>query len=177
MIVQGWTDERMEQLRVLWDRQLSASEIGRILGATRNAVLGKVHRMRLPSHKPVTEPSRTKPKLKRNRNRFVPTRLYDRAPARPLPQLVDVPAQVRPRFVSIMDLKSGDCRWPIGDPRKPTFSFCGDGVRDSSSYCAAHHQLAYRPSQDRRPGKGDVRSAERLGQNQRGPLQAFTLEP
>lgn len=157
-LVGPWSEERIDTLRDLWRSGYSASDIARTIGVSRSAVLGKVFRLELPHRKaPQPRPVKSKAEVKRDRNRFVPTRLYAKAPPRPLPPPVII--ESNPRGVTLLDLKSGDCRWPMGDPRDPGFLYCGDNVRDGSSYCAAHHAIAYTPSTNRRPGKGDVRSA------------------
>jgi len=45
----------------------------------------------------------------------------------------------------LLDLEPADCRWPIGDPRKPDFGFCGERRQPGKSYCAGHCKLAYMP--------------------------------
>lgn len=159
-LVVPWSEERIDTLRDLWRSGYSASDIARTIGVSRSAVLGKVHRLELPHRKaPQPRPVKSKAEVKRDRNRFTPTRRYAKAPMpspRPLPPPVIIEAN--PRGVTLFDLQSGDCRWPMGDPHDPGFLYCGDNVRDGSSYCAAHHAIAYTPSTNRRPGKGDVRS-------------------
>lgn len=59
--------------------------------------------------------------------------------------------------VTIMDLRDGMCRWPIGDPTSPEFRFCGASAYTGVPYCEYHSQLAYQPSADRRREKKTVR--------------------
>jgi hypothetical protein len=51
-----------------------------------------------------------------------------------------------PRRIRLVDLSDNSCRWPIGDPRDPDFSFCGEPKRDGGPYCAAHAALAFEAS-------------------------------
>ncbi len=55
--------------------------------------------------------------------------------------------------VAFLDLRPGDCRWPIGDPRDGDFGFCGAPAQPGSSYCLHCHKLAYLPPRPRRSGK------------------------
>lgn len=49
--------------------------------------------------------------------------------------------------VSLESLSTSDCRWPIGDPRKPNFGFCGAPIAEGSCYCTQHHAIAYDPAE------------------------------
>lgn len=145
-----WTDETVARLREQWVSGASASVIAAALGTSRNAVLGKVHRLKLPARKTLS----TAPKAIANRKRAVrlglptPTRRYERAPNRPYIPPAPV-AEATPRFIALFDLMSGDCRWPMNEPPEE-YLFCASAVLEGSPYCAAHHQLAYRPQPDRR---------------------------
>lgn len=133
-----WTDDRVAVLTKLWRDGLSASVIARELGGiSRNAVLGKVHRLGLTARATwapgkARRPPATKARLRR---RHAPTR-------RPWPAITE-PAPVD-GLADVVSVGRRDCRWPIGDPLAPGFSLCGrPAVR--GAYCAAHGALAYRP--------------------------------
>ena len=134
----AWTDERVELLKKLWTEGLSASQIaGRLGGVTRNAVIGKVHRLGLMfgtrgnvALKPTYEEE------------------LELSPA-PLKELV-IPLNER---ASILTLKESMCRWPIGDPGEPEFHFCGRKSCASLPYCEHHARMAYQPAQMRRREK------------------------
>jgi GcrA cell cycle regulator len=170
----SWTDERVELLKKLWTEGLSASQIAGRLGAgvTRNAVIGKVHRLNLSGR---AQPQRnTQPRAPRKprepslaaraggalpslatagSNALKPmmrAAMQPRPQALPEPQplrLVDLPQDGR---VTILHLSDKTCKWPIGDPGSEDFCFCGHGPRDGSPYCEYHARLAYQPLQDRR---------------------------
>ena len=136
----SWTDDRIEVLAKLWRDGRSASAIARALGGvTRNAVIGKVHRLGLSGRATPARPgigrART-PKAGRPAARLRRTPLL-----RPWP-VVAKPAPLE----GTADMRSvgrRDCRWPIGDPKHPGFALCGRrAVR--GAYCAAHGALAYR---------------------------------
>ena len=159
----AWTDERVELLKKLWAEGLSASQIAaRLGGVTRNAVIGKVHRLGLSgratsSRSSSPRPRRTHvPRAGRASSLLFGTRgatalkpYYeaepDLAPA-PLEELV-IPLNER---ASIMTLKEAMCRWPIGDPGEPEFHFCGRKTCASLPYCEHHARMAYQPVQARR---------------------------
>jgi GcrA cell cycle regulator len=141
----GWSDERVTTLTALWLDGLSASQIARQLGGvTRNAVIGKVHRLGLggrgaPS-KPTEAPRITPPRPARPRGRPVP-------PPRPAPATPPAPplaAVEGPGLVAnLVHLAAHACKWPIGDPKSADFTFCGR--RTDGRYCAAHEAVGVRP--------------------------------
>jgi GcrA cell cycle regulator len=140
----GWTDERVEQLKALWGEGLSASQIARVLGSvTRNAVIGKVHRLGLAGRA-------GPPRAERPRN-AVPrkTAVHISAPA---PQIVEEdPITLEDgNFATVLTINDRMCRWPIGDPSENEFHFCGHKPKFGSPYCEAHARKAYQPQPQRR---------------------------
>ena len=162
----AWTEERVELLKKLWAEGLSASQIAaRLGGVTRNAVIGKVHRLGLSgratsSRSSSLRPRRTHvPRAPRATSLMFGTRgatalkpqfdmELDPAP-QPLEELV-IPLHER---ASIMTLKESMCRWPIGDPGDPEFHFCGRKKLGTLPYCEHHARMAYQPVQARRREK------------------------
>ncbi len=140
MTASAWTRDRIERLTKLWNEGKTAEQVARELGdgISRSAVLGKIYRMGLsdgrvsPPTKTAAPPrARTTPKPPRVRSASVSSsgagcdRLQETGRA------------------SLLTVSRHQCRWPIGDPRSPAFSFCGRStVR--GAYCAAHAQIAYR---------------------------------
>ena len=173
----SWTDERVELLRRLWTEGLSASQIAVRLsqGVTRNAVIGKVHRLNLAGRAP--QPRSAAPRAPRKqREPSLPGRSASMpslptagntalkallrphvAPPRPAalaePQPVRLVDRLKGGRVTILHLSDKTCKWPIGDPGHDEFCFCGHGPRDGSPYCEYHARLAYQPLQDRRHRK------------------------
>ncbi|HEV2562254.1 MAG TPA: GcrA family cell cycle regulator [Rhizomicrobium sp.] len=140
----GWTDERVEQLKSLWTEGLSASQIARVLGGvTRNAVIGKVHRLGLAGR---ASPSR----VERPRLPMAP-KISMRA-HQPEPPVVEEDPVVMDdgNFVTVLTISNSMCRWPIGDPSEHEFHFCGRKPKGGSPYCEAHARKAYQPQQLRR---------------------------
>ncbi|HUU26094.1 MAG TPA: GcrA family cell cycle regulator [Methyloceanibacter sp.] len=162
----AWTDDRVELLTKLWAEGLSASQIaGRLGGVTRNAVIGKVHRLGLSGR--ATSSRSSAPRPRRNhtpRQHRAPSLTfgtrgnvalkpsyeaeYDPAPA----QVVELVIPLEER-ASILTLKESMCRWPIGDPTEEEFHFCGRKKEGTVPYCEHHARMAYQPAQARRREK------------------------
>ena len=163
----SWTDERVDLLRRLWEDGQSASKIAAQLGGvTRNAVIGKVHRLGLAGRvkaAPAPVNGRRKPEREAEAETS-PIEVMEEAPEpiaitahRPAPDFpppaapaVDsVPLAVSER-VTIMDLRESMCRWPMGDPTTPEFRFCGARSITGLPYCTHHAQIAYQPAAERK---------------------------
>jgi GcrA cell cycle regulator len=148
----GWTDERVELLKKLWLDGLSASQIAKQLGGvTRNAVIGKVHRLGLSGRATPSQPARTTFKAPRPPRPMVsmqasPRRAIERPPhPSPAPR---PPAYVeQPGTATVLTLGAHMCKWPIGDPSTDDFTFCGRRAGDEGPYCVEHARLAYQPAQ------------------------------
>jgi GcrA cell cycle regulator len=173
----SWTDERVELLKKLWGDGLSASQIAAELGSvTRNAVIGKVHRLGLsgrakaPAPQPARAPRRTAPppqatqaSHQRAAPRAAPAAIVRGntvlAPAYAMETVAEAALDVRPveqvviplsRRVRIMELREGMCRWPIGDPTHEDFAYCGNDCGLGKPYCSNHAKIAFQPSAERR---------------------------
>lgn len=148
----GWTDERVELLKKLWQDGLSASQIAKQLGGvTRNAVIGKVHRLGLSGRATPSKPARTTFKAPRPARPAAapsaPRRIAE--PQALHPQQAPTPVRYideAPGTATVLTLGAHMCKWPIGDPSLDSFTFCG---RRSSEgpYCHEHSQVAYQPAQ------------------------------
>jgi GcrA cell cycle regulator len=140
----NWTDDRIETLKTHWQEGLSASQIAHALGnVTRNAVIGKVHRLGLAAR--ATAPRVSRPRL--------PTAPRFRARAcQPVVMVIEQdPFRFEDgSFVTMRTIDKAMCRWPIGDPMVGEFHFCGCGSKPGSSYCEAHAQRAHQPQKKRR---------------------------
>lgn len=133
----SWTDERVALLKKLWGEGKTAAEIaGELGGVTRNAVIGKAHRLKLS-------------------NRVSPIQQNKKPVAAPKVERKVAPAKVekvstvkkdKKDGMKLMDLGPRMCRWPYGDPRDEDFCFCGDTIVDGVPYCAEHAKAAYQTS-------------------------------
>ena len=144
----GWSETRVTTLSQLWLDGLSASQIAKQLGGvTRNAVIGKVHRLGLSGRATASAPSRAPrsatPRPKRPRRVAVAGPAVRKPPVR-LPAQDYAPAPEGPGLIGDMTLLGAHaCKWPIGDPKSPDFSFCGRQA--DGRYCATHEQTGVRP--------------------------------
>jgi GcrA cell cycle regulator len=166
----NWTDERVELLRKLWSEGLSASQIAAQLGSvTRNAVIGKVHRLKLSSRGRTTAaPARQKKTTAGSvgtksvtRNTTVTrtvtigaTALQTQFDAEPVARYHVRPTEnvVVPisRRLQLVQLSERTCKWPNGDPLSEEFSFCGNDAADTGPYCTYHSRIAFQPANERR---------------------------
>jgi GcrA cell cycle regulator len=146
-----WTDVVITQLRSLWDEGHSTAEIGRRLGVSKNAVVGKAHRLDLPDRpSPIQRGSPPKPRpAPRPRPSLPPLPSLSSAPAPvtvtpALPHATERrPAAPSPPSVRPFGTRVIPCCWPIGHPGKPGFRFCEYGSVPGRPYCAEHCMLAY----------------------------------
>ncbi len=149
----GWSEERVALLRKLWAEGLSASQIAKQLGGvTRNAVIGKVHRLGLAGRATPSRPA--KRPVRTARPRVVgPSAPRLRMPSsEPRPIIPDLePVRLEDgRAATVLTLNESMCKYPIGDPTDPDFAFCGRGAAGNAPYCQDHSRLAYQPSQARK---------------------------
>lgn len=167
----AWTDERVDLLKKLWADGLSASQIaGRLGGVTRNAVIGKVHRLGLSGRATTTRTKAARPRRAAARPKpqtggggaYMRTqgnaalKLYYETDEEQQPEAIIKPMLVQELYIppdqraSILTLKETNCRWPIGDPTDDEFHFCGRDSLESGPYCEYHARVAYQPAQTRR---------------------------
>ena len=166
----AWTEDRVATLTKLWADGLSASQIAKQLGGvTRNAVIGKVHRLGLSGRAKPSSPARKaaarkraaskdarassaspKPKTKTARTPSVPRKprvIAQAAPPPPPP--LEAKLQANGTFATILTITEHMCKWPIGDPGADNFRFCGRKTDPEEPYCLAHSRVAYQPSRRR----------------------------
>ena len=160
----SWTKERVELLKRLWSEGRSASQIAaEIGGVSRNAVIGKVHRLGLAGR--VLKGNGEQPTAGRRPRGEAETASAPAAetpavlaPAPPAFALVQTQAARDPADVAlpesarvtIMELREFMCRWPMGDPSSPDFRFCGDRAITGLPYCTHHSRIAYQPAAERK---------------------------
>ena len=143
----GWTEERVELLKKLWQEGLSASQIAKQLGGvTRNAVIGKVHRLGLSGRATPSQPARPAFKAPRPARPAPSPSLAPRRIAPTAPEPPPVTYVEEPGSATVLTLGAHMCKWPIGDPALDSFTFCGRRT-DEGPYCHEHAQVAYQPPQ------------------------------
>ena len=138
----SWTDEKVEKLKELWGKGNTASQIAEIIGGiTRNAVIGKAHRLNLSAKIKTRAATSSESfdnaidnknnKARKGRNRFKSLIIEkDFEPENPK---------------QLEELDENSCKWPIGHPDEKSFYFCGRSSLKDFSYCKLHLLYAYQP--------------------------------
>ncbi len=174
-----WTDESITRLRSLWQEGLSTAEIGRRMQITKNAVVGKAHRLTLsprpspirkgpekpdpapiepsaiavPRPRPASsagpEPAAASPDAIPPQRRPLSVVGTQAPEPRPAPLAEAEPPALRP-VASTPRRRGLTCCWPLGEPGTKDFHFCGGDPIAGKPYCAAHAALAYVRIRDRR---------------------------
>jgi GcrA cell cycle regulator len=142
-----WTNERVDELRRLWGQGQTASRIAELLGGiTRNAVIGKAHRLGLcgrPSPIRREEGQRLARPL-RAPAAALAEELTREPQSRPVESPAPPPLPVAAPGASKQARGSAkSCSWPMGDPKQPEFHFCGEEAVPGRPYCAVHCTMAY----------------------------------
>jgi GcrA cell cycle regulator len=158
-----WSDEVVARLRALWADGHSTAEIGRRLGVSKNAVVGKAHRLDLPSRpSPIRRDGTGSPRPRAPRRVTGPTLPPLNCTRTPLaapraPFALDVAASAtasqsvpRAPVLSSYTGRVVPCSWPLGEPGTKSFRFCDDGSLPGKPYCEAHAAIAYVRVRDRR---------------------------
>lgn len=158
-----WSEELTTKLRELADGTRTSDQIATLLGITRNAVIGRAHRLglRLSSNRNGWSSGRSRVKACARKKELVEmsaslpslevgTHLRRQGPSRtivvPEPKPLALPpeplAAPASRPCKILALTATRCRWPIGDPRHKSFRYCGADKEVEVSYCHAHERIA-----------------------------------
>ena len=138
----SWTTEKVDKLKELWSKGHTASQIAGMLGdTTRNAVIGKAHRLdleaRAPSKQSSVPKSRDNKQIKRtaaptSRKAKFQSILLDKSFEPENPK-------------SLEDLTESTCKWPVGHPNEEKFYFCGRKPEGEFPYCKLHVLYAFQP--------------------------------
>ena len=162
-----WNDERIEALTKMWREGLSASQVARQLGGvSRSAVIGKVHRLGIAGRDTPARPNlmggrpATRIRAAAGGVRREPTPRATLAPRPPVPHLVFEVAAT----ATLQTLTSHACRWPIGEPDKDNFGFCGRLITGVGSYCVGHASMSVRRRHTSMPSKEIERIVTRFGE-------------
>ena len=150
----AWDEERVELLKKLWAEGLSASQIAsKMGGVTRNAVIGKVHRLGLSGRATPAKPQRGRTFSEPKAETASPS-LMGAAPSKTLmndPEFTAPVVLAGGDLTTVATLKNNMCKWPVGDPASDEFHFCGQPASTGKSYCPYHAHMAFQPSHQRKP--------------------------
>lgn len=170
-----WTAPRVNRLTELWAAGMSCADIACDLGGgiSRNGVIGKIHRLKLPDPagkripkqhqvrptRPEPRPFLAPPPATHLRNGHDPSQrrnpshnivaaiaIAGTEPGLPERLKGEVPDGTGIKF---LQLTEATCKWPKGDPREEDFEFCGGRALEGMPYCSHHCRLAYLPTQSR----------------------------
>ena len=122
----SWTPERIAEVTRLWNQGLTTAEIGRLVGMSKNAIVGKAHRLGL---QPRPSPIKRGVRVAR--------------PPRSSEPRVHVERPIAPPVQLVISTNGATCKWPLGHPGEPEFSFCGQPAVEGKPYCVEHYTRAY----------------------------------
>ena len=147
----SWTQERENKLRDLWKKGHTASQIASIIGdTTRNAVIGKAHRLNLQA-RAFSKKTKVKERLENNAPVVKEEKLTRKARFKSL--LLDKNFEPEnPK--KLEDLTDTTCRWPIGHPYEKEFYFCGRKPLEKFPYCKLHILYAFQPKNEKEEDVG-----------------------
>ena len=138
----SWTEEKVAKLKELWSKGHTASQIAEALGdTTRNAVIGKAHRLNLEARAPSKQSSQTSTSVNR------PVRRGSAPISRKAKfQSILLDINFEPENPkSLEELTDQTCKWPIGHPNEEKFYFCGRKPEGEFPYCKLHVLYAFQP--------------------------------
>ena len=146
----SWNDDNVARLRELWDQGLPTAQIGKLLGFTKNAVVGKAHRIGLERRPSPIRRTAVKPDRKKARSPVMPKLNFEQLDE----QTGD---NFKENTISIYEKRSSGhqgtnllspigkrgCEWPEGHPDEAEFHFCGKERFEDKPYCLDHCSIAY----------------------------------
>ena len=139
----SWNDDNVTRLRDLWDQGLPTAQIGKLLGFTKNAVVGKAHRIGLERRPSPIRRTAVKPDRKKARSPVIPKLNFEDESVEQ--EEVRTPIQIF--HPSVKNLFSNNnkrrCEWPEGHPDESEFNFCGKERFEDKPYCLDHCTVAY----------------------------------
>jgi GcrA cell cycle regulator len=139
----SWNEEKVNKLKELWGKGNTASQIAGIIGGiSRNAVIGKAHRLNLSS-KLKTKNASSNPKLGNNSDE---NNLKEKRERKSKFKSLIIEKNFEPENPKkLEELDESSCKWPVGHPEEKSFYFCGRSSLKNFSYCKLHLLYAYQP--------------------------------
>ena len=139
----SWTDEKVAKLKELWGKGNTASQIAEIIGGiSRNAVIGKAHRLNLSAK----IKTRVAPSSQNFDNLAYDKSTKTRGGRKSKFKSLLIEKDFEPESPKqLEELDENSCKWPIGHPDEKSFYFCGRSSLKDFSYCRLHLLYAYQP--------------------------------
>ena len=139
----SWNEENVARLRELWDQGLPTAQIGKLLGFTKNAVVGKAHRIGLERRPSPIRRTAAKPDRKKARSPVMPKLNFETSK-----EITNTQNKETSTFQPVVknlftQSKKRGCEWPKGHPDEPEFHFCGKERFEEKPYCLNHCAIAY----------------------------------
>ena len=139
----SWNDDNVARLRDLWDQGLPTAQIGKLLGFTKNAVVGKAHRIGLETRPSPVRRTAAKPDRKKARSPITP-KLNFEIPKEENKETQRLHEIFQPAVKNLVTNKNKrGCEWPDGHPDESGFKFCGQERFEEKPYCLDHCAVAY----------------------------------
>ena len=141
----SWDDKNVARLKELWDQGLPTAQIGKLLGFTKNAVVGKAHRIGLERRPSPIRRTAVKPDRKKARSPVIPKLNFENQSASDNKENENSSAKIfYPKISNLFHstAKRG-CEWPEGHPDEDEFHFCGKDRFEDKPYCMDHCAVAY----------------------------------
>jgi GcrA cell cycle regulator len=139
----SWTEEKVEKLKELWTKGHTASQISGMLGdTTRNAVIGKAHRLNLEARAPSKQTSSSSSKQEVRVTKRVAQPMSRKSKFQSI--LLDKNFEAE-KPTSLENLTDTTCKWPVGHPDEDNFYFCGRSPEGEFPYCKLHVLYAFQP--------------------------------
>ena len=167
----GWDNATLKKLKALTGKGLSTSEIGKRLGMSKNAIVGKLNRLGWNAKASATGAEKTEKKtvakkivekvtgvkkaaatkapakkavtVKAPAKKVAPAKAEPKASAKSNAKNLAMHQRIIQHSLEMANLKPNQCRWPIGDPDSEHFHFCGETVFVGKPYCYEHCKQAY----------------------------------
>ena len=139
----SWNDSNVARLRELWDQGLPTAQIGKLLGFTKNAVVGKAHRIGLERRPSPIRRTAVKPDRKKARSPITPILNFE-AVIEEVKEIPKTQTDFQPAVKNLFSNQSKrGCEWPEGHPDETDFIFCGQERFEDKPYCLDHCAVAY----------------------------------
>ena len=138
-----WDNDNVSRLKELWDQGLPTAQIGKLLGFTKNAVVGKAHRIGLERRPSPIRRTAVKPDRKKARSPVMPKLNFEnKLIEEKVSKIKSTTFHPPVNNIFSKNAKRG-CEWPEGHPDEASFHFCGKERFDDKPYCLEHCAIAY----------------------------------